>query len=199
MTFQLYHSPYAEDHIPYAVIDWWISAKSTILHVLEAPRYRRPAFNSHLSGNLLIYPPESLYKENILNGRKPKSSAGGNGGKPQQSSTLVWVNAPLTAEDYIALERETHGIEYLSAVLIGLVCRGYGISVKYDTERKRYNCTIYRPPSDLNRRHMGLSGFAPDLRDAVLVTLYRFEFKCGGELTDDLVGDSHNQPERRFG
>jgi hypothetical protein len=199
MSFHLSYSPYPEDNIPYVFLGWWVKALPVVIHLLTAVRYRRPVYNSHLSGNLLVYPPKDLLKEYILNGRKPKGSTTGNGDKPSQSPPLEWINAPLTAEDYIALERDASGLEYLSGLLIGLVCRGYGVSVKYDSERRRYNCTIYRPPSDSNRRHMGLSGFAPDVRDAILVTLYRFELKCRGELTDDLVSDSRNKPERRFG
>lgn len=199
MPFLSPHFPYPEDHVPTCLLSWWVTARPVILRVLESKRYRRPAWNSHLSGNLLIYPPEYLYKEPILNGRKSKGRTIGNGVVPSQSTPLEWVNAPLTSEDYLALEQSTYGLEYLAGCLVGLVSRGYGVSVKYDSQRKRCNCTIYRPPSDTNRRHLGLSGFASDVRDAVLVTLYRFEHKCGGELSDGLVGDAHNQSQRRFG
>jgi len=199
MSFFHVHFSYVEDNMNPELAAWWLTAHVVILRVLTSPKYRRPVWGTTLSGNLLIQPPKNLIMETHMNGRKPKSSSSRNGSIPVQPASLEWINSPLTPEDYDLLEHDSASLEYLSGVLIGLVGRCYGVSVKFDSERRRYNCTIYRSPSDGNRRHLGLSGFAPDLRDSILVTLYRFNVKCGGELTDSLVENSSNQSVRRFG
>ena len=178
---------------------WWYYARDTAILLLTARKYRRKSYYSNKTDNLLLYPPEHLIKENIVNGRKPKDQPRFNGSKSAQSSTIEWLDGLLTAEDIDILERDTTSIEYLAGKLISLVSDGYGCAVKYDLERERYNCTIYRPPNGKQRKHLGLSGNSPDLRDAILVTLYRFDSKFGGVIDDSSPDASSAKQKRRFG
>lgn len=178
---------------------WFYTAWPTILRVLTDRKYRKKSFWSDSSLNLLLYPPEHLIKENILNGRKPKNQSGTNRVKSDQPPPLEWLDGSLTLEDIDFLEHDATSVEHLASVLISLVSDGYGVSVKFDTVRERYNCTIYRPPTGKQRRHLGLSGNSPTVRDAVAVTLYRFEHKFGGVIDDASLDDAHAQQKRRFG
>ena len=178
---------------------WWVHAEPVVIAVLTQRKYRGKSFYSNQSNNLLLYPPENLIRRDILNGRKPKNQSRFNGSKSEQPAALEWLDGSLTPEDIDVLEHDETSLEYLAGVLISLVSDGYGCSVKLDIERERFNCTIYRPPSGKQRRHLGLSGHSPNLRDALLVTLYRFNIKYGGVLDDSTVGDSSAKQKRRFG
>lgn len=199
MSFRLLPSPYAEDQIPYFLIEWWVKYRLQVVTDLERGKRSRRSMFGNQTDNLLFYPPISYITEKKMNGRKPKSNASNNSVKSNQSAPIEWVNAPLSDKDYSRLESDTVELEVLSASLIGLVANGYGVSVKYDFERERFNCVIYRPSVGHFKRSLGLSGHAPDLRDAIAVTLYRLHIICGGALTDDTPTATSHQPSKRFG
>lgn len=188
-----------ETFMPVELAVWWRNALPTAMLLLTHPKYRYKSYFGTSSVNLLIYPPELLIRRKILNGRKPKDQSRFNSSESSKPAPLEWLDGQLTPEDIDILERDTVGIEHLASVLVGLVSDGYGVSVKRDFERERFNCTIYRPPFGKQRRHLGLSGNSPDLRDALLVTLYRFEHKFGGVIDDSSPDDAHPKQARRFG
>jgi len=192
-------SAYPEDYVPTALQSWYARANPVILQVLTSPKYYKAVFGSSQSGNLLIQPPIDLINGDDMNGNKSQRTRRGNSKQPDESPSFRWVNAPLTDEDYDILERTETDLESLAAMLIGLVGRSYGVSVKFDSVRERFNCVVYRSFPDNNGRGVGLSGHAPNVRDAILVTLYRFESKCGGDLVWESGSDSSDKRERRFG
>jgi len=199
MMFDLFHSPFPEDVLPLPVAIWFYETWPVFMLMFTRTRYRRPVWGSNLSGNLLIYPPDYVLNGEKMNDNNAKRNGGRNRGKSEQSPSFQWINVTLTDEDYDQLELVTSDLPTLGAMLVGLVVGGYGVTVKYDSERKRFNCTIYRPGGDNNSRPVGLSSFAPDLRDAIAVTLYKFEVKCGGELKPDTSDNSSNQRRQRWG
>ena len=178
---------------------WWIKAAPVAMDMLLNPKYRRATFGSTLSGNLLIYPLKNLIMETDMNGRKSKDNGAKHSLPANKSLPFGWVNCPLTSEDYDYLEQQTASLELLTSNLIQLVVRGFGVSVKYDHARKSFNVCIYRPDIGDGRQPLGLSGHSTDVRDAILVTLYRFDHKLGGEFPDRIMEGTSNQPSRRFG
>jgi hypothetical protein len=178
---------------------WWTEAWPIARDLLLKPQYRRKTSYSDQSGNLLIYPPDFYIKENKVNGRKPKGDGTKSGVSDKQHLPFRWINSPLTSEDYDYLEQQATSLELLASHLIQLVLRGFGVSVKYDYTRKSYNVCIYRPDNSDGRQPLGLSGHSSDLRDAILVTLYRFSIKLGGEFPDRVDEDTSDKPRRRFG
>lgn len=199
MTFDLFHDPFPEDFLSPALAIWFYATWPVFLLMFQRTRYRVPVYGTHLSGNLFVYPPKSMLNGEKMDDNKSKRNGSRNRGKSEQSSSFQWVNVPLTDEDYDQLERVTSDLPTLGAMLVGLVSGGYGVTVKYDSERKRFNCTVYRSSGDDNSRSLGLSSHAPDLRDAIAVTLYKFEVKCGGELKPDSVDDSSDKRRQRWG
>jgi hypothetical protein len=130
--------------------------------------------------------------ENEMNGRKPKRSEPNVGNSDVKPAPIRWINIPLTSEDLALLERETANLEQLALAYIQLGVRGLGLSVKYDSTRKHYNVSIYGSDMAANNQPCGISGAASDLRDALLVSLFRFN-SClqgsfdGSSLTDTTV------------
>ena len=162
------------EFMPPGLAYWYYLNSRLILAGLRSKNKVNQIAEGWVTPNLLIYPPESLIKERKMNGRKPT----GNGSKPSsgngKSLPIRWVNHTLTAEDINALEGETANLELLSSHLIQLVGSGLGVSVKYDHIRKSYNCCIYGSDNRNDGQSCGISGFSPDLRDAVLLSLYKF-------------------------
>jgi len=193
------HKAYPEDLLQPELIQWWTHARGTAMLLLTSPKYRKKLVWSDSSDNILIYPPTHYRKRDILNGRKLKNQSRLNSGRAEQSAPIEWLDGLLAAEDLSVLGSDEATLEHLACRLISLVADGYGVAVKYNSEREQYNCTIYRPPYGDERRHLGLSGFSPDLRDALLVTVYRFDVIFGGRINDSSVDDTRVKQKRRFG
>lgn len=189
---------YPEDYLHPKLLKWWSLEADRVIRVLLMKENYFGLGKGSPSGKILIQPDVSFIKEKILNGRKPKSSVGGNSGKSDKSVGFQWVNVPLTDEDNNWLIGSTITLEQCAASLIGLVTDGYDVSVKYQAVRKQYVASIYRPSSDDSSNGVGVSGFSTDVRDAILVVMYKFDNKLGGELPVGSNAGASNQ-QRRFG
>lgn len=193
--------PHFRDYFDFAPTDlalWWYYNSELFLRCLTQPKYHKPAFGSHLSANMLIYPPKCNIKEDEMNGRKPKTT------QPQPSSSngvsvpLRWINIPLTPENINLLEGETADLEQLSFAFVSLGMHGLGLSIKFDNVRKSYNCSIYGSDSANHNQPCGVSGAAPVLRDALLVCLFRFNSCLQGSF-DGQSNQNAAVQSRRFG
>jgi len=190
------HRTFPEDSLPLETALWWRDHSELFLRALLQPKYRGRSSFSNLSGNLLIYPPKCNRMENNVNGRKPKRSepvAGNSNGKP---AAFRWINVALTAEDIDLLERETANLEQLSLAFIELGVRGFGLSVKYDSARKSYSVSIYGSDMANHNQPCGISGAAADLRDALLVSLFRFNTRLQGSFDGSTTENAAIQPSR---
>jgi hypothetical protein len=165
---------FPSDNYPVWFNVWWRDHSDLFLRSLWNVKYLKPAFGSSLSGNLLIYPKEPNRMESEMNGRKSNKHGAGLGNGDGKSLPFQWINVQLTPEDLNLLSAETVDIEQLAYSFIGLGMRGLGLSVKYDSTRKSYAVSIYGSDSANNDRPCGISGAASDLRDALLVSLFRF-------------------------
>lgn len=180
-----------------------------ILFFSSQLRTLRPAFERCDAGDMrpsdfryfssFIYHAQQWHREIILNGRKPKNNNARVGGGAGQSRPVVWINIPLTDEDLSELERAEDSLEYLSCGLLELVGDGLSISAKFQPGRDNYCVSIYRPSDDSGLQSVGVSGFAPQLRDAILVALFRYHSKLGGQFPADPPTGASDQPKRRFG
>lgn len=180
--------------IPLAI--WWRDTHWLVLRELQAHKYRKGIFGSSLSGNLLIYPPGNLIMESEMNGRKPKSNGDKSRSSNGKSLPFRWINVPLTDQDIDILEGEEIGLEQLALNLIQLVGSGIGVSVKYDNAGKSYVVSLYGSDQLNDRQPCGISGASPNLRDAILVSLYRFGVKLSGSFDGQANPDSVLQPRR---
>lgn len=196
MNFLSPHFEFPSDQLPIELNLWWRDNCDLFLRCLTSPKFHRPQFNSTSTGNLLIYPPKCLIKENILNGRKPKQHGGGLGSSNAQSTSFRWINVPLTSEDIATLEREEASLEQLSYAFIQLGVFGLGLSIKYDSSRKSYTVSIYGSDISNNNQPCGISGSASELRDALLVSLFRFNTCLQGSFDGRTSADTTVQPTR---
>jgi len=190
------HRTFPEDFLPLETALWWRDHSELFLRALTQPKYRSKSQFSSLSGNLLIYPPKCNRMENEMNGRKPKRSSPVAGNSNAKPSTFRWINVTLTAEDIDILERETANLEQLALAFIELGVRGFGLSIKYDSARKSYSVSIYGSDMANNNQPCGISGAAADLRDALLVSLFRFNTCLQGSFDDSTTENAAIQPSR---
>jgi hypothetical protein len=180
------------------MLEWLVPAIPVILKLLTSPRYRAIDRFSGRSVNLLVQPPKKLIMEGLMSGRKPKTNGGRDSIRDSKSPSFRWVNVPLEDTDFDYLERQEATLEQLALDYVQLATRGFGTSVKYDPARKSFNCCIYGSSAGDDSDKCGLSGHSPDLRDALLVTLYRFDIKLQGEFPA-FSSDSTIHKSRRFG
>jgi len=183
---------------PAVLLTWWRDNYQVFLRALTYDRYRRFYGQGSISNNLLIYPPECNRMENKLNGRKPQRHERGLGSSNAQPSSIRWINIALTSEDLSILEREEASLEQLAFSFVQLGMFGLGLSIKYDRTRKSYSVSIYRPSDATNVQSLGISGASPDLRDALLVSLYRFNHCLGGSFDNAPDTDATVQPRRFY-
>jgi hypothetical protein len=186
------------DNSPVELALWWYYNSELFLRCLMETKYHKPAFGSTLSPNMLIYPPMCHIKDGKMNGRKSKQPVARFGDSDAQSLPLKWINIPLTAENITLLEGETADLEQLAFAFVSLGMLGLGLSIKYDSTRKSYNCSIYGSDISANNQPCGVSGAAPDLRDALLVSLFRFNSCLQGSF-DGQSSKNSNVQSRRFG
>jgi len=192
------HFTFPEDVLPVYVAMWWRDNSDLVLRTLTSPKYHKPLYGQEISGNLLIYPPENLYKGDNMNGRKPKRPSGRFGDSDDKPAPFQWINIALTSEDFDTLEREEASIEQLALAFVQLGVRGLGLAVKFNSARKSFIVSIYGSDSLNNNQPCGISGTAPDLRDALLVSLYRFNNRLQSSF-DGQSGKDTVVQSRRFG
>lgn len=191
------HFSFPEDCLPIEAAVWWRDNSDLFLRCLTSVKYRRPVYGTSSSGNLLIYPPKCDIKEEILNGRKPKQSGGGLGTGNNKSAAFQWINVSLTAEDVDTLSKEQADLEQLSLAYIAVGGLGFGLSVKYDSAGKSYTVCIYGPDMANDGRPCGVSGRSSDLRDAILVCLFKFNNRLQGSF-DGVSNQDATVQSRRF-
>ena len=187
---------YPEDVLPTEAALWWRDNVELFCSILLSPRYHKAVFGSNMSGNLLIYPPKCNKMENTMNGRKstrtkPQSSNG-----DAQSLPLRWINLPLTPEDLDTLGQTEINCEQLALAYIELGSHGLGLSVKYDSFRKQYSVSIYGSDVSNHGQPCGISGAAPNLWDAILVSLFRFNSRLQGSFDGSTLNNPDIQPAR---
>lgn len=123
-----------------------------------------------------------------------RSGAGGNkslGG----SGTVQWCNIRLAPEDVLDLERSEATLEYLGARFVELAVSGANISLKPADGGQSFCATLICPPHEGSSGSVGLSGFGGNVRDALLVLVYKFDVICGGEIDtlSNFVTPVHNR------
>jgi len=185
-----------ETFLPLETALWWRDHKELFLRALTQPKYRGKSQFSDLSGNLIIYPPKCNRMENEMNGRKPQRHGTGSSNGNGKSLPFKWINVTLTAEDIATLERETASLEQLALAYIELGVLGLGLSIKYDSVRKHFSVSIYGSDMANNNQPCGISGSATELRDALLVSLYRFNTCLQGSFDGSTTSDATVQSGR---
>jgi len=187
---------FPSDYVPIETNIWWRDHSDLFLRCLTQGKYLKPRFNSPSTGNLLIYPPKTNRMENEMNGRKPKRHEPSVGNRDAKSTAFRWINISLTSEDLDILEQETASLEQLAYAFIQLGVFGLGLSVKFDSARKSYTVSIYGSDISNNMQPCGISGSATELRDALLVSLYRFNHGLQGSFDGCTNKDATVQPNR---
>jgi len=175
---------------------WWQHNSKLFLRCLTQPSFHAPVLFGSRSGNLLIYPPKCNIKEDKMNGRKSNQSVARASLSDAKPLPLKWINIPLTPEDIAILEKETADLEQLAFAYISLGVRGFGLSVKYDSARKSFNVSIYGSDMAADMQPCGISGAASDLRDALLVSLYRFNSCLQGSFDGQSAKNNAVQSKR---
>lgn len=105
-------------------------------------------------------------------------------GESSHRDELKWLNIRLEADDLDTLEQSDATLEYLSACIVGLANDGFGISIKPVDKGESICCTIIGSHPDFDGVSYGLSSFAGNVRDALLVSLYKLDEKLGGTFNN---------------
>jgi len=115
-----------------------------------------------------------------------------------ERNELKWLNIRLEVNDVNALEQSDATFEYLSASIVGLANDGIGVSIKSVDNGK--SCCVTLIGSDLSGSGdtFGLSSFAGNVRDALLVALYKFDEKLGGTFDNGSEFVSDTKQGARF-
>ena len=196
MSFLHPHRVFPEEFLDSDTAVWWRDNAAMFFRVLTQEKYRRFYLDGNLSNNLLIYPPGFVQMESKMNGRKPKRPSVGSGSVDDKSVAFKWVNIPLTDQDLDILEQETADLEQLALAFISLGMQRLGLSVKYDRVRESYSVSIYGRDMGNAEKPCGVSGTAADLRDALCVSLYRFNTCLQGSFDGSTVEGTTFQPKR---
>jgi len=191
------HREFPEDCLPLEAAIWWRDNANLFLRCLTQPKYRRFYADSRLSGNLIIYPPKCYMNGENMNGRKPKRNGTGNSVGINKPSTFQWINVTLTDQDLDILEREKADLEQLALAFISLGVQQLGLSVKYDRVGESYSVSIYGSDMANDGKPCGISGASSELRDALLVALYRFNNCLQGSF-DGRTNSNPTIQSRRF-
>jgi hypothetical protein len=184
------------DFLPPEAALWWLSNSELFLRLLKAGKNGKRPFTGDLSHNLLIYPPNYHIMENEMNGRKSTEPKPRLVKRDGVALPFQWVNITLTPEDVGILESEKASLEQLALAFISVGMLGFGLSCKYDFARKSFVCCIYRPYDGNDVQPCGVSGSATDLRDALLVLLYKFNNRMGGGFDNATLENNPVQSKR---
>lgn len=93
-----------------------------------------------------------------------------------------WINVSLSDDDAAFLTETSTGFSELAAMACEYVARGYSLTIKPMDGGDSVMACIVGSASGNPDVSVGLSGFAANVRDALLVLCYKFEDKLGGEL-----------------
>ena len=113
-----------------------------------------------------------------------------------KSSDITWCNMSLSSDDIAYLTDRADTLADLGAQLLAIADEGYDFSVKSMEDGKSIMCAITGYATDDPQRKLGVSAFAPTVRDAALAGLYKFVHLCGGSFSTALV--AANSEVRRF-
>lgn len=192
------HEFYPEDFIRPQWLAWYLFQMPRFLRSLNQLESDKSYRRKYANKNVMIYPSEDLIMKRKNNGSTPQGLGAAPSSKSNKSTSVQWINLKLTDADNLALEQATEELPFLASALVGMVNDGVFVSIKLLSERDQYCVSIIR--SDLEGVHqsVGISGFAPSLRDAILVALYKFHNCLRGEWPEQLPGIPFNEP-KRFG
>lgn len=140
----------------------------------------------------LYMPRKKGDEKNVQHTRFNDSSSKGGGNE------WKWVNIRLEPEDITALEQSTSTFEFLAASLCALGDDGIGFSVKPVDSGKSFCVTLNRPDSENPSVIYGLSSFAGNIHDALLVALYKFDICLEGDFSNAPKFIETAKPQQRF-
>lgn len=115
-----------------------------------------------------------------------------------ERNELKWLNIKLEPDDIVALEQSDATFEYLAASVVGLGNDGIGISIKTLDQGETHCVTLIGSDGTSDSLSFGISSFAGNLRDALLVALYKFDEKLGGDFTNAAHFVSNQKQGSRF-
>jgi hypothetical protein len=111
-------------------------------------------------------------------------TASGNGGVPKRGSNeynIQWLNLELDDEESDYLDKSETTLDYLAASFVSLGESGLNVSIRRVGDGESFCASIIRPSIQSGRSTIGLSGFGSTVRDALLVVMYKFSERCGGD------------------
>lgn len=107
------------------------------------------------------------------------NSSGGQRGNAQWQ----WVNITLTDEDTELLSRSDVTLEYLALSCVALADDGIGFKVEPTDDGKSIRATLYRPDFPSRGVISGVSSYADNVRDALMVALHKLDVYLGGDFS----------------
>lgn len=126
-------------------------------------------------------------------------NTGGNRNFGQSSGNeWKWANIELSSADIDILTNSNTTLEYLAGCIAVLANDGIGVTIKPVDSGKSVCVTIYRPDFQGNGYTVGISSFGGNVRDALLVTLYKLDEKLGGEFNNAVEYVQAIPPKSRF-
>lgn len=115
-----------------------------------------------------------------------------------QRNDIKWLNIKLTDEDVNELTASDATFEFLVASVVGLCTDGLALSIKTVDEGKSYCVTLIGSNLGSSGAAYGLSSFAGELRDALLVSLYKFDTYLEGDISNGDKFVNSTQQDKRF-
>lgn len=109
-----------------------------------------------------------------------------------------WANIELSSTDIDVLTNSNATLEYLAGCIAVLANDGIGVTIKPIDSGESICVTLYRPDFQGNRYTIGVSSFGGNVRDALLVTLYKLDEKLGGEFDNAVEYVSAIPQKSRF-
>lgn len=134
--------------------------------------------------------------------RGQKKDAPGNSrferGTEMRGNEWKWVNIPITDADIDELSGSESTFEFLAASLCALAGDGIGFSIKLIDSGKSFCVTLNGPDIPGGSTIYGVSSFAGELRDALLVALYKFDIHLEGDWSNVTKLVEAAKPRQRF-
>lgn len=111
----------------------------------------------------------------------------------RSGNTVRWLNVRLDSDDETFLAESVTGFSELAAMACEYVAHGYSLTIKpMDGGDSVMACLIGKSSTHPDVT-VGVSGFASNVRDALLVLCYKFEDKLAGQLP---LPDGEANPSR---
>jgi len=188
---------FPEEYMQPAVVRYYLYTYYEILAWLEKNgSWGKP--QRHFRKAFFMFTEEQLAmarKKGVNTDGNTGSKTSGNASAGRQS--VAWINVSLSDEDADFLAEATTGYGELAAMACEYVSSGYSLSIKpMDGGDSVMACIIGQSSDDPNVT-VGLSGFASNVRDALLTLCYKFEDKLGGQLPLPDGGGNNNRPRFR--